>query len=151
MANIKFTRARDGLRLRIQRGEIKPGERLPSHLTLCEQYDLTEHSIKLAINALTDEGYVITESGRGRWVNRRESWPKDLQWTRKNTPRCRDGQEPWFASFTPKSGHWRPECVTGDAEALRHGRQRRQLHDIPSTAVWEDYWIPGKPKTTHTR
>jgi DNA-binding transcriptional MocR family regulator len=111
---------------------------------LAGNLEVTEHTVASAIHRLIGEGYLTSEKGRGTWVAPRSSWPDDIVWTRENAPRCRCGDEPWYASTDHEGGRWRPECVKHDAEALKEGRQRRDLTEVPATAVWEDFRTGAK-------
>ena len=56
------------IREKIERGEIKPGDRLPSILNAAEEAGLSPGTIKQAYKVLTGEGYVTMIQGRGTIV-----------------------------------------------------------------------------------
>ncbi|MFW6039364.1 MAG: GntR family transcriptional regulator [bacterium] len=56
------------LRRRIMRGELKPGERLPSHQALVERYEASLVTVQRAMHRLIEEGLVRSEARRGRFV-----------------------------------------------------------------------------------
>ncbi len=56
------------IREKIERGEIKPGNRLPSILNAAEEAALSPGTIKQAYKVLTEEGYVTMIQGRGTIV-----------------------------------------------------------------------------------
>jgi DNA-binding GntR family transcriptional regulator len=58
----------DLLRDRIQRGEIGPGERLPTEAELNADFGLSTPTIRKAIKTLKDEGLVQTRAGMGTFV-----------------------------------------------------------------------------------
>lgn len=56
------------LRERIRSGEYAPGKRLPSLMALVEEFGLNAKTVKKAVDALRDEGLVVTSPGRGTFV-----------------------------------------------------------------------------------
>lgn len=56
------------LRERIEDGTYEPGKRLPSLMALVEEFDLNAKTAKKAVDALRDEGLVVTSPGRGTFV-----------------------------------------------------------------------------------
>jgi DNA-binding GntR family transcriptional regulator len=48
------------LRQRIDRGELPPGGRLPSLISLSQEYEVAVTTAKKAIDALKDDGLVVT-------------------------------------------------------------------------------------------
>ncbi|WP_433478131.1 GntR family transcriptional regulator [Spirillospora sp. CA-142024] len=56
------------LRGRIRSGEYGPGTRLPSLVALVEEFGLNAKTTKKAVDALRDEGLVVTSPGRGTFV-----------------------------------------------------------------------------------
>ena len=56
------------IREKIERGEIKPGDRLPSILNAAEEAALSPGTIKQAYKVLTEEVYVTIIQGRGTIV-----------------------------------------------------------------------------------
>jgi len=63
-----YRQVADMLREKIQRGELEPGDRLPSESELAEHFNLTRMTIRHAIQDLKNEGLVISEHGRGVFV-----------------------------------------------------------------------------------
>lgn len=56
------------LRGQISSGRLRPGDRLPSEVQLCEQYEVSPMTVRRALNALLDDGLVSAERGRGTFV-----------------------------------------------------------------------------------
>ncbi len=56
------------LKSQISSGLLRPGDRLPSEVMLCEQYEVSPMTVRRALNMLLDEGLVIAERGRGTFV-----------------------------------------------------------------------------------
>jgi GntR family transcriptional regulator len=58
----------DHLRAAIDRGELTPGDRLPSEAELMRHYDVARMTARQAIQELRSEGRVVAEQGRGVFV-----------------------------------------------------------------------------------
>lgn len=58
------------LRERIQRGELQPGDRLPTMDALAEEYDVNRQTARQALNLLKNEGLVEYKGGRAGTVVR---------------------------------------------------------------------------------
>jgi GntR family transcriptional regulator len=58
----------DQLRSAIERGELKPGDRLPSEADLMRHYEVARMTARQAIQELRTEGRVVAEQGRGVFV-----------------------------------------------------------------------------------
>src|SRR5688500_19076334 len=58
----------DHLRAAIDRGELTPGDRLPSEAELMRHYDVARMTARQAIQELRGEGRVVAEQGRGVFV-----------------------------------------------------------------------------------
>jgi GntR family phosphonate transport system transcriptional regulator len=49
-------------------GALKPGDRLPTELDLADRYSVNRHTVRRAVAALADQGYLRVEQGRGTFV-----------------------------------------------------------------------------------
>lgn len=58
----------DHLRVAIDRGELRPGDRLPSEAELTRHYSVARMTARQAIQELRSEGRVVAEHGRGVFV-----------------------------------------------------------------------------------
>ena len=56
------------LRQQIATGLLRPGDRVPSEVQLCERYEVSPMTARRAINILLDEGLVTASRGRGTFV-----------------------------------------------------------------------------------
>ncbi|MCB2179933.1 GntR family transcriptional regulator [bacterium] len=56
------------LRESMANGSLRPSDQLPSEAQLCERYGVSPMTVRRAINILVDQGFVITEQGRGTFV-----------------------------------------------------------------------------------
>jgi len=59
---------KDILRERIERGEWKPGDQLPSEPELCQMFDVSRIVIRQALKEMTYEGLVVRRKGKGTFV-----------------------------------------------------------------------------------
>jgi DNA-binding FadR family transcriptional regulator len=57
------------LREAVANGEIKPGEKLPSEQALCQSYGVSRSVVREAISLLKSDGLIISQQGRGQFVN----------------------------------------------------------------------------------
>jgi GntR family transcriptional regulator len=60
------------LRQRIERGDLEPGQAMPSESYLQQEHGVSRGTVRMAIGLLRDEGLVVTLSGRGTFVARRK-------------------------------------------------------------------------------
>ncbi|HEX7713107.1 MAG TPA: GntR family transcriptional regulator [Bacillota bacterium] len=61
----KHQRLKDYLLHMMQTGAIAPGEQLPSENLLAEQHQVSRHTVRQALGALENEGWICREQGRG--------------------------------------------------------------------------------------
>ncbi|MEV1001803.1 GntR family transcriptional regulator [Nonomuraea sp. NPDC050202] len=58
------------LRGEIERGELQPGTTLPSEAQLRRQHGVSRSTVRQALAVLEQEGLIVSEHGRGRFVRR---------------------------------------------------------------------------------
>jgi GntR family transcriptional regulator len=58
----------EALRIRIEKGELIPGDRIPSENELTDQYRVSRNTVRLAIGSLILDGLVYRVKGRGTFV-----------------------------------------------------------------------------------
>ena len=63
------------LRERIDTGELKPGDKLPSEQELVERFGVSRTVVREAISSLRAAGFVATQQGVGAFVLQRSAWP----------------------------------------------------------------------------
>lgn len=56
------------LKQRIERDELRPGDRLPTEAELCEYYELSRTPVRQALQELVYEGFLTRTPGRGTFV-----------------------------------------------------------------------------------
>lgn len=57
----------------IIRKELKPGDRLPSEMALCEQLDVSRNTLRAALNKLDALGFTVSRQGGGTYVKEVDS------------------------------------------------------------------------------
>lgn len=55
----------DEIQRKIECGEIKPGDKLPSESEMIQEYDIGRPTIRMALSQLVNKGYLEKERGRG--------------------------------------------------------------------------------------
>ncbi|MFI5838599.1 winged helix-turn-helix domain-containing protein [Catenuloplanes sp. NPDC051500] len=65
----------EDIRRKIHRGELRPGDQLPSTRQLMEHYDVGNNAILSATTRLEAEGWIECHQGRGRFVRDRACQP----------------------------------------------------------------------------
>lgn len=61
-------RIRDTLRSQIQDGTLRPGDQLPTEHELIDQYAVSRHTVRVALQALVSEGLIERHAGYGTFV-----------------------------------------------------------------------------------
>ncbi|WP_336208219.1 GntR family transcriptional regulator [Nonomuraea sp. LPB2021202275-12-8] len=64
------------LREQIKAGDYEPRQVLPSEAHLQQEHGVARGTVRRAVRALAEEGYVVVIQGRGTFVAPRESWPE---------------------------------------------------------------------------
>lgn len=64
----KYEAWADGFRARIHRGELVPGDKLPSHGAMKEQFGLSRPTVERIHSLLESEGLIVREERRGAFV-----------------------------------------------------------------------------------
>jgi len=52
----------------IARGQLRPGDQLPSHRELCQQYKISHMTLRRAINELSYDGIIVAVPGKGIYI-----------------------------------------------------------------------------------
>lgn len=63
------------LREQIRSGELQPGRAIPSEQRLMQIHELGRDTVRAGIGVLKEEGWLVTQRGRGTFVRPREEWP----------------------------------------------------------------------------
>lgn len=57
-----------GIKEMIEKGQLQPGEMIPSERELAETYDISRMTVRQAINNLVNDGYLVRKRGKGTFV-----------------------------------------------------------------------------------
>lgn len=63
-----YRRIMEDLRTRVDRGDLRPGDKLPSTRELAEQYDTGASTVRQAIALMLETGELRGHQGRGVYV-----------------------------------------------------------------------------------
>jgi len=63
-----YVQVKEALRERIERGEWRPGDQLPSEAEFCCTFDVSRIVIRQALKEMTYEGLVVRRKGKGTFV-----------------------------------------------------------------------------------
>lgn len=63
-----YRRIAAGLRLRIESGDLKPGEQVPSATDLCKAHGVSRNTALRVLKLLEGEGLIVVEQGWGSFV-----------------------------------------------------------------------------------
>lgn len=64
----KYRKIFDDLKKRIDDGELKPGDKIPSTVALCQEYGCSQTAVNTAVLLLMTQGYIVGSPGLGRFV-----------------------------------------------------------------------------------
>ncbi|OQM46138.1 phosphonate metabolism transcriptional regulator PhnF [Anoxybacillus sp. UARK-01] len=57
-----------GIKEMIEKGQLQPGEMIPSEREWSERYDISRMTVRQAINNLVNDGYLVRQRGKGTFV-----------------------------------------------------------------------------------
>lgn len=66
-----YAQIADQLRDAIHRGDLAPGEQLPTEQQLIERFSVSRNTVRLALGVLNSEGLISSSQGRGSFVRER--------------------------------------------------------------------------------
>jgi GntR family transcriptional regulator len=67
-----YAQLKENLIAAIGRGDLTPGDQIPSQRVLCERYSMSHMTVRRAINELISEGVIYTIPGKGLYVTERK-------------------------------------------------------------------------------
>ncbi|MDQ2881249.1 MAG: GntR family transcriptional regulator [Actinomycetota bacterium] len=139
----------DQLRAAIDRGELQPGDRLPSEAALMEHYRVARMTARQAIQELRGEGRVVSEQGRGVFV--RQAPPVRRLASERFARRHREAGLAAFSAEAAASGFTpRVDQIEVSRELPPSAiRERLQLpEDVPVVVRSRRYLADGRPVET---
>src|SRR5258708_22034678 len=90
----RYHQLKEILRERIQSGEWKAGDLIPSERELSEQYGISRMTTRQAITDLVNEGVFFREQGRGTFVSHRKITQQLIRLTGFTEDISARGQQP---------------------------------------------------------
>lgn len=69
----KYYQLKEHLKSLMQRGELVPGNQLPSEHMLAKEFKLSRHTVRQALGELENEGLIYREQGRGTFCSARKN------------------------------------------------------------------------------
>jgi GntR family transcriptional regulator len=136
----------DHLRAAIERGELRPGDRLPSEAALMKHYQVARMTARQAIQELRSEGKVVSEQGRGVFV--RQAPPVRRLASERFARRHRDAGLAAFSAEAAKSGFTPRVDQIEVSRALPQPEVRERLQlpeDAPVVIRSRRYLADGRP------
>ena len=84
--NILYKDIETYIRQKIESGELKPGEQIPTEKELQQQFSLSRMTVNKALNILADEGYITRTAGKGSFV----CYPRSSRKQREHISFCEE-------------------------------------------------------------
>jgi Transcriptional regulators len=75
----KYERIERNVIDRICSGELRPGDLVKSEVDMMREFQVSQMTVKTAMNRLADEGLVVRIQGKGTFVAPRANWPGSLR------------------------------------------------------------------------
>ena len=72
----RYIELANAIRLQIEQGVLRPGDRLPSFVQIREQYGVTAATVERIYKHLEKDNLVVREQGRGTFVKQPDSQPR---------------------------------------------------------------------------
>lgn len=142
----------DSVRRSIARGQLRPGELLPSTRTLAEEFEVHRHTVLFALELLVSEGLLLSNPRRGFVVSdsarfvKAESGDSPLPWSGfrivrgdslLDVPAVSSAAYPLHSATPDPALVPRAELKSAYAHVLR--RRRDELFDIPDDRGFEPF------------
>lgn len=116
------------LRQRIERGDWKQGDRLPSHDELTREFAVARVTVRQAITLLEDDGLVASRQGRGTFVTLQPGAGRrmEVQTDLGSLVEMLRGDEPQLLNISEGASH--PRLHDGDGVAAAEYVFMRRVH-----------------------
>jgi GntR family transcriptional regulator len=133
MASPMYQLIAHDLRTRIESGELRPGDQLPTELELRDRYGAARNTVRDAVRILAALGLVVTKQGQGTFVARRL---KPFVTTLSPSPEDGlTGAEGIDAFTEARSQHRQPSASVPRVETLPATREIAGQLDVPEGTV----------------
>ncbi len=120
----------------IQRGRLRPGDRLPGSRRLAESLEVHRNTVLAALAELTAEGWIETAPGRGTFVSRAIVNPSGKPFSRRLALRTHIPANLPFALPEPPAAYRQPSLPRGTLN-LSNGAPDVRL--VPARAIGRAY------------
>src|SRR5258708_1715148 len=120
----------------IQRGRLRPGDRLPGSRRLAESLEVHRNTVLAALAELTAEGWIETAPGRGTFVSRAIVKPSGRPFSRRLALRTHIPANVPFALPEPPAAYRQPSLPRGTLN-LSNGAPDVRL--VPARAIGRAY------------
>lgn len=111
----------------IENGELKPGDRLPTEMELCEQFDISRAPVRQAMTELAREGVIYRRPGQGTFVSPAMA-AAEAERTKIRVLAHHDVR--WMASLESAVLRWNQAHPTRQAELEIQMSTRQEFHQV---------------------
>lgn len=129
---------------RLQAGEWKPGEVIPSELELASRFGVSQGTVRKAVDELAAENLVVRRQGKGTFVATHAEEQVQYRFLRLQPD---DGERRSLQRRLLECRRLRPPSAVARALALARGEScvqvRRLLLDQGRPVVLDELWLPG--------
>ena len=145
-----YHQLRESLFEKIESGEWKPGDRIPTEDELCEMYQISKTTVRQALNALAIEGWLRRKQGRGTYVTEPRIEQGPIELTSFSEEMRRSGLRPASKILElkeiPATSKIAKELELGESESVFMIKRLRLANDEPmgiQTAYLSAALLPG--------
>ncbi len=75
----KYLQIEEYIKAQILKGNFQKNEKIPSETELCEKFNISRHTVRIALSNLSNEGMLYTIQGKGTFVSGKELNEKDTR------------------------------------------------------------------------
>ena len=133
----------------LQRGEWRPGESIPSEMELAARYQVSQGTVRKAIDELAGENLVVRRQGKGTFVATHSEQHVQYRFLKLQPDQGDAGSEGPAERTIIECRRLRCGADVARALALRAGdavlQVRRVLAFAQTPTILEDLWLPGGP------
>lgn len=85
MSETKYSMVKNWIKSRVLDGTFEPHQKISSESELMKQFNVSRHTVRLALGDLVNEGLLYKEQGSGTFVSDRLSKPQPITQFNKKT------------------------------------------------------------------
>lgn len=128
------------LREQIAKGELAPGDRLPSERALAIEHDVARNTAREAIRQLAESGLVTAQHGRGVFVRNKARLMRFGQSRYSKRLRDETGVSPFHAEVTAQGREPSAKCTSVETVAPTDEVAERLGLDAEETVIRRENW-----------